>query len=229
LWGTILGEIVHDLRSALEQLAWQLVFLNGTTPTRDHSFPVLANKPSREFRAHMRREWTDSRGKTRHGPLFGASDDAVALIEACQPYNGGDCQFLLGLHELWNTDKHRQLIPTTLTGPGHTVKVTNGTITQRTDSFNGDAYVIEVRVMRDSSGPDPKVDVEPNAPNDILLSEEGPGPPVIQELQAAAQFILERILIPAVDLFPGHDGLGHPAAERLGPGDHPYIVRHITT
>lgn len=227
LWGTILGEIVHDLRSALEQLVSQLVFLNGRLPIRSHSFPVLTKEPPNGFGVHMRREWTDPRGKVRYGPLFGLGDNAVALIEACQPYKGGDSALLLGLHSLWNTDKHQQLIPTTLTGNKPTLHVENAILMYREDRFDGDTYVIEVGIAEDGSGLDPKVDVEPHAPDDILLSEGGPGPPVIRELQAVAQFILTDILIPAVDLFPAHSGLGHPVPERLGVGTDPYIARHI--
>jgi hypothetical protein len=88
LWGTIIGEIVHDLRSALDQLVWQLVILNDRTPTRDHSFPILARKPTEGLGVYARRQWIDGRGKARHGSLFGVSDNAVAVIDACQPYQG---------------------------------------------------------------------------------------------------------------------------------------------
>ena len=33
-WGLILGDMVHNLRSALDHLVWQLVLLNGEKPRR---------------------------------------------------------------------------------------------------------------------------------------------------------------------------------------------------
>src|ERR1700687_47569 len=40
-WGCIVGEVVHNLRSALDHLAWQLVLANGGTPNRATEFPIF--------------------------------------------------------------------------------------------------------------------------------------------------------------------------------------------
>ncbi|HEV3192837.1 MAG TPA: hypothetical protein VGY54_20165, partial [Polyangiaceae bacterium] len=42
---TLIGEFLHDLRSALDHIAWQLVMNNGGEPTRDTSFPILKVAP----------------------------------------------------------------------------------------------------------------------------------------------------------------------------------------
>ncbi len=37
----VVGEVLHDLRSALDHLAWQLVLFDGGKPNRDTTFPIL--------------------------------------------------------------------------------------------------------------------------------------------------------------------------------------------
>jgi hypothetical protein len=46
--GIIAGDAAHNLRSALDHLAWQLALLNTATPYRLTQFPIARSK--REFR-----------------------------------------------------------------------------------------------------------------------------------------------------------------------------------
>lgn len=209
-WGAIIGEIVHDLRSALEQLVWQFVLLNGGEPRKSHSFPICSQKPSDGFGVHMRREWTDSRGKVRYGPLFGLSDDATTLIESCQSYKGPNGVRLRQLHDLWNIDKHRTLIPTILWSPAPEIKLTNAElIAHPPGRFVGDTYVMEVLIAAKSdASPDPHVDVEPHAPSDVALSDGRE--PVIEVLRDAALVVLTGLLIPASEMFPEGAGMRLP-------------------
>ncbi|HEY3864469.1 MAG TPA: hypothetical protein VGL54_00095 [Solirubrobacteraceae bacterium] len=201
-WGAIIGEIVHDFRSALDQLVCEFVRLNGGTPRKSHSFPLRKEEPTQGFAVEMRRQRADRRGHMLYGPLFGVSDDAVALIESCQPYKGPNGARLRQLHDLWNTDKHETLIPTILWGPDPEIKLTNAIlIAQPPGRFEGDTYLIEVLIAAESvEGPDPKVDVEPHAPIDIALSDGRE--PVIEALRNAATVVLIGLLHPAMDLFP---------------------------
>ena len=93
--GVIIGDLIHNLRSALDHLVWQLVLDNGETPTRDNQFPVCT-----------RRElW----GKAREQSLAGIRDGHAELIERVQPFQSvkpGNAP-LARLHKLWNEDKHR--------------------------------------------------------------------------------------------------------------------------
>ena len=100
---TIVGELLHDLRSSLDHLAWILVVENGGDPTQDTRFPILkvapaANKKGINPPPHV---------------AGGASTDALAIIDAAQPYKWGP-RFaehpLWVLHELWNIDKHRHIV-----------------------------------------------------------------------------------------------------------------------
>lgn len=98
---TIIGELLHDLRSALDHLAWQLVLNAGGTPTDDTKFPIEA--PT-----------TNPQGKQGSpGVAGGVSRKAKALIACAQPYKWGARYRehpLWLLHKLWNIDKHRYVI-----------------------------------------------------------------------------------------------------------------------
>lgn len=102
-WGVMVGNIVHNLRSALDQLVWQLVFANGETPRagmRGNSFPIFPNE-------------VDFEAKTRYS-LRGVHPTDRAKIKRLQPYerpNGLEPEDnpLVGIDFLWNQDKHRAM------------------------------------------------------------------------------------------------------------------------
>jgi hypothetical protein len=99
---TLVGEMLHDLRSALDHLAWQLVLENGGAPDERTCFPILRAGP------------TPKRGQPPAPPSVsgGVSVAASALIERHQPYRFGwldpsDPPWLL--QRLNIIDKHRQM------------------------------------------------------------------------------------------------------------------------
>lgn len=105
-WSVIVGEIAHDLRSALDLLAWQLALLQPATPYDWTAFPIHSIGRSR--RKKTRSFW----GKQEKGPpcLESIHRRYWARIEAFQPYKGGHGYLrspLFLLHELNNADKHR--------------------------------------------------------------------------------------------------------------------------
>ena len=99
----VIGDIAHNLRSALEHVAWQLVRANGGRPKRGYegtTFPVLGEEPPTrlEVRAHP-------------GPSV--SEDARRIIEAAQPFKQPEPMMrhhhsLAVLAHVSNTDKHRE-------------------------------------------------------------------------------------------------------------------------
>ena len=94
----IIGDIGHNLRSALDYVAHQFVLVNGQTPTHATEFPIFAQ--AAQYTA-------DTRRKTR-----GMSAQAIALIRSLQPFAWQtplDRHPLWILHELNNADKHREL------------------------------------------------------------------------------------------------------------------------
>ena len=102
-WSIRLGEILYNLRSALDHLVWQLVLANGQTPGRHNAFPIV--KTEEAWKKQAKGQWA----------LSGASQGAVDMIRCLQPYTGGiGLLFNVGgfwkLHSLCNIDKHRHLI-----------------------------------------------------------------------------------------------------------------------
>lgn len=100
--GVILGDYVHNLRSALDHLITGLVLLNGEVPDRKNEFPIYESEALFEARVLRPR----SRGKS--SALRGVSDEAVAIITGCQPYQpapvAGEVSVLSVLHQLSNVD-----------------------------------------------------------------------------------------------------------------------------
>jgi hypothetical protein len=112
-WGVWIGEIAHNLRSALDGLVYQLVCANGKAVTNRTQFPIFV------------RHFDKKIGKTtiygfagqqygNAGPMIaGVSAKHQAMIERLQPYhrNGryrtGPNHPLALLREINNADKHR--------------------------------------------------------------------------------------------------------------------------
>jgi hypothetical protein len=93
---TVLGDAVHNLRSALDHLAWALVEANGNVPDEDTQFPI--SRDLARFEAVIPRR------------LAGASDKAIEAIKDLKPYKGGN-HVLWAVHELDIIDKHRLIVP----------------------------------------------------------------------------------------------------------------------
>jgi hypothetical protein len=101
---TLVGEFLHDLRSAFDHLAWQLVLQNGGTPNPEKTnFPVWARQPE-----------TQREGKQALPNIPGGiSTTARTIVHDAQPYQWGDGYSrhpLWMLHQLWNVDKHRYIV-----------------------------------------------------------------------------------------------------------------------
>ena len=112
-WSAIIGDCVHNLRSALDHLACQLVIAHGGDPNRATNFPILDKPPFRPACSQYPR-WTHL--PRRHGrpePLRvrgGIDPAALQIVESVQPYKGTDTGHMLSLlGNLDNLDKHRDL------------------------------------------------------------------------------------------------------------------------
>jgi hypothetical protein len=106
----LLGDAIHNLRSALDHLIWQLVLLNtkkdGST---DNQFPICDSGPG---------YWSTGKNESpsmRTRRLKGVSKDHQLLIDTFQPYRNvealraGNLDPLSTLRDLSNHDKHRLL------------------------------------------------------------------------------------------------------------------------
>jgi hypothetical protein len=98
-FAVLFGEVVYQLRTALDHLLSALVIANGGTPSVKHQFPICS-RPEIFVEAKKR------------GDISGVSTSAEKLIERTQPYQPRQpTPPLLNLLREWNnTDKHRLLV-----------------------------------------------------------------------------------------------------------------------
>ena len=90
----IVGEIVHNLRSALDNLVWLLAYRNCGHEVKQTQFLIVETRTDFDKQQPRR--------------LKGLTNDQVDTIEKVQPYNGDDWLRLLA--DLSNPDKHRHLL-----------------------------------------------------------------------------------------------------------------------
>ncbi|MGD0855414.1 MAG: hypothetical protein ABSA18_06375 [Dehalococcoidia bacterium] len=95
-WGVVVGDVLHNLHSALDNIVWQLALINHARPYSRTAFPIW-NMNSASARADINR-------LLQHVP-----NDARQVIESLQPYIAPNPTFhpLWVLHELSDCDKHR--------------------------------------------------------------------------------------------------------------------------
>lgn len=94
--GAIIGDILQNLRSALDHLAYGLFKAAGGTGVGKHIyFPIFDD--AAKYKAGV------------VGKVRGMGQDAIDALDAVKPYKGGD-ETLWRLHALNNLDKHRLLI-----------------------------------------------------------------------------------------------------------------------
>ena len=92
-----MGEVVYNLRSALDQLVWQLVHANYKAPGRHNEFPILDDES--RFNEVVKSK------------LKGVSQESSDKIKEMQAFRENDeWDALKTLHALCNTDKHRSVI-----------------------------------------------------------------------------------------------------------------------
>lgn len=110
-WSPLIGDIVHNARSALDHLAYQLVRKNGRSPTNNTAFPVFTEDPF-DVNAHPT-VLAAGKALERWGRQTDRMDpDDIALIKIVQPYKSDDdpgFHPLAILNNLSNWDKHREL------------------------------------------------------------------------------------------------------------------------
>lgn len=101
--GVLLGDVVHNIRSALDHLIWQLVILDGGSPrggSRGNAFPIALTEA----------QWNTAR--SQH--LAGVAEAHKQIIETVQPFKRGesaDQTYLGWLRFLSDTDKHQIVHP----------------------------------------------------------------------------------------------------------------------
>ena len=108
-WSALVGDAIHNARSALDHLAWALVELDGGVPGEHTYFPI--GKQETGY------------GKSLRSALQGTRPETRDSVRALRPWGGGDDQLWL-LHQLDILDKHRLLVPVGAAQTGVIMEVT---------------------------------------------------------------------------------------------------------
>ncbi len=157
--GLMAGDVVHNLRSALDHLVFGLASRRPSftrSDWNDASFPI-----SDSYRSFM------THSAIRHLAL-----EEIAVVKRYQPFEGRDNKRLIDLHSLWNADKHRVIQSVLVALPQSGIHfrmnedageiVDRGIVAKITLDSNAmnqwrDLGWIEVS----APGPEPDVDVDP--------------------------------------------------------------------
>jgi hypothetical protein len=166
-FGVVAGDVVHNLRSTLDHLAWQLVVANGAEPTNRTQFPIYGDEAA--FRSARAQE-----------VVAGMSDGDRAAIEELQPFHQDPVQEkphpLTVLHELSNVDKHRVVHTTLVETAGSQFKIYDledisaiGEMKTRFGVLEDGEELVRVRVFPD--GPVPRLKVDAQLALDVVFAD----------------------------------------------------------
>ncbi len=116
-WSVIVGEIVHDLRSALDHAVYQLTLDYAGIAYERTQFPIITNPTAWDVRSTKSKHITPDNpsGYVPNCAVYsirGVGSGVRDYIERLQPYptnkaQSGAVRALSALHETWNQDKHR--------------------------------------------------------------------------------------------------------------------------
>ncbi len=104
--GAVIGDAIHNLRVALDHLAWQLVIASGGKPNDSTAFPILEVAPT-----------PNRYGRSRPQISPGVSKELRKILDEVQPYKRATKPAhhdLAILHRLDINDKHRELLITVI-------------------------------------------------------------------------------------------------------------------
>lgn len=184
----IVADVVHNLRSALDHLAWQLARTTTETPYDRTFFPIL-----KKDTAQSRRTFASA--------LRDVPPEAQRIIAGFQPYQAGDeaeNHPLWILQSLWNIDKHRAISPlaATIYLPeiiGHGLfrdQLEDGTI----------RYAVPKELR-------PEEIFEPNIRIELAFETVGPAK------GATVEALEEMLSLIRLDIFPAFDAFVAPSDE----------------
>jgi hypothetical protein len=138
-WPLLLGDFIHNLRTALDYLVWQLVKANGETPDRSNEFGIFLDPAIFD-------------GTPGDQDFKGVHPEARAVIRSVQPFSPSDkwqtgrLHPLFLLRELEIVDKHR-LIHTITLAPEETIL----TFREPLDDAQVEMFNLSGRVLEDGT------------------------------------------------------------------------------
>jgi len=184
-WALIVGDAIHNLRSALDHLAWELT--RKRARGRYTAFPIYDDEC--EFVVLAKRM------------LGGFRPEHRAFVEGHQPYRWGEniaMHPLATLRRLSNLDKHRVLVTATTATTQHWVGVDNARLTFETVETGPLAHDAEImRFLACPEGDTPPMGVHPGLTFHVGLRED-PGDRSVTETLG---FMLTYIRYTMIDAY----------------------------
>ncbi|MCH9054086.1 MAG: hypothetical protein IIA72_24070 [Proteobacteria bacterium] len=181
----LIGDAIHNLRTALDQATWELIGLDGGRQDRSLTFP--ARRVQRDYEAAC------SQIETPRA-------DTKKFFIAFETYPGGGGEKLFALHLLDNTDKHRILTPIISASTLQSAKVFNqddevvGTLQNITFTMGPDG-----RARLAKLGPDRRFEFDENIDptidiffGDVEFFEFAPLIPTLAHLSEDVSHALEQ-------------------------------------
>jgi hypothetical protein len=225
-WSIAIGECLHNMRSALDHLAWELCIVHSGEGLPGTEFPIFTD--AKKFN-HRGRKGDPTQGSGLF-KIRGIAPEAQTVIERLQPYNaphvtqdGPVTRFfkspgmrpLWQLHELSNIDKHRTIHPVgafVASAPpfdtSHGINNETAYITMPPIAGPQDA-MFRWGAPYDDGAPlgslnydrarNPDVQVELRLPIQISFSERGGEEPVVSTLRTIRRYIVREVLPPLAE------------------------------
>lgn len=129
-WSPVIGDIVHNTRSALDHLAWQLVKRNRREPIVGKTqFPIFSIDPFDRNAYPTTKKWKRALSLWDR-QTEGMHPRDIAFLKDLQPYTREDDPAFHPLHrlrEISNWDKHRELHFAAIALVGHRYWLKEGT------------------------------------------------------------------------------------------------------
>jgi hypothetical protein len=165
-WSLILGDFVHNLRTALDHLVWQLVKANGETPDRGNEFGIFLDPAPFD-------------GTAGDQDFKGIHPEARRAIRTVQPFSPsnkwetGRFHPLLLLRDLEIVDKHRLIHTITLAPEGVTLTFREPLDPAQVEMFDLSGRVLEdgTEVCRITSDFQPEVEMNSSLSTLVLIEE----------------------------------------------------------
>lgn len=185
-WAILTGEIIYQLRTALDHLAWQLCIAHAPSdpPPRGTEFPIFWD-PDR---------FDDLKPGGGLHKIRGMSGDMQDAIRALQPYNRGNpakSQSLWVLQDMNNEDKHRSLNLSVVGNPGIAFFV------------QPDVEIIPVIHSEDRlalaiarpATPETEIHGDPSFTFQVVLDERSPGArrPLVSQCRTFERIVTEMV------------------------------------
>ncbi len=192
----VIGDVVGNLRAALDHLAWALVLVSGGTPSTGRpatQFPILQSR-------------TTGSGKLRKAEIAGGVDLKVqSLVEELQPYqrvSDPEAHPLAVLNELVNIDKHRTLHVASMKSRDTEVFLVNGSGTRiagagpKEPVGHGDVLAVFPLSYEEYVMADPNLSLEVSGLSYIALRDPGPWgtKPVTLLLEDLLNYVSDQVV-----------------------------------